>query len=145
MSVNVYMTGIKEMQANLRRLGTKKALRAPAAAVRAGSKVIINQSRSAAPVDTGTLKKALGQKVKTYRSSKVVVSVFGVRNKLVVTAKGNRNPVKYAHLVEFGTRNGVKANPFMRRSFKTSQDSAAKAVITKMKQIFDSESKSIGI
>ena len=145
MSVDIKMHGIEDMQRRLKELGTKKALRAPAAAVRAGSKIIINKSRSAAPIDTGTLKKSLGQKIKTYRSSKVVVSIFGVRNKLYITPKGKRNPVKYAHLVEFGTLNNVKANPFMRRSFSSSSNSAKRAVIDKMKQIFLTESASVRI
>jgi len=145
MSVDIKMHGIEEMQNRLKELGTKKALRAPAAAVRAGSRIIIDKSRSAAPVDTGQLKKSLGQKIKTYRRSKVVVSIFGVRNKLVITPKGKRNPVKYAHLVEFGTKNGVKPNPFMRRSFATSSSAAKRAVIEKMKQIFLTESSKVKI
>jgi len=145
MSVDIKMHGIEDMQKRLKELGTKKALRAPAAAVRAGSRIIIDKSRSAAPVDTGQLKKSLGQKIKTYRRSKVVVSIFGVRNKLVITPKGKRNPVKYAHLVEFGTRNGVRPNPFMRRSYSSSANSARIAVIDKMKQIFLTESAKVRI
>ena len=99
MSVDIKMHGIEDMQRRLKELGTKKALRAPAAAVRAGSKIIINKSRSAAPIDTGTLKKSLGQKIKT----------------------------------------------FMRRSFSSSSNSAKRAVIDKMKQIFLTESASVRI
>lgn len=130
-----------DMLNRLRKLGTKKALRAPAAAVRAGSSVIIKATRPSVPVDTGTLRKAIGQKVKSKRV--YATSVFGVRNRKVTTKSGKiKNAVRYAHLVEFGKR-GEPANPFLRPSFDSSAASARRAVIRKMIDIFRTEANKV--
>ena len=130
-----------DMINRLRKLGTKKALRAPAAAVRAGSSVIIKATRPAVPVDTGTLKKAIGQKIKSKRV--YATSIFGVRNKKVTTGSGKiKNAVRYAHLVEFGKR-GETARPFMRTSYDASAIAARRAVIAKMISIFRTEANTV--
>lgn len=140
-SIKTDLKNIEQMQKKLRQLGTRKALRAPSSAVRAGSSVIIKAARRLVPIDTGTLKKGITQKVKNYRRSKLSISTFGARNRKVLTKEGYKNPVRYAHLVEFGTRRGAKANPFLRKAFSQNAAKARDAVINKMKQIFDSEAK----
>lgn len=148
-AVKVQMQGIEEMTRNLEKLGTRVALRGPSAAVRAGSSVIIREMRRRAPKDTGSLKKSLGQKVKTYRRNKTVTSIVGARSKRYETAKGRRNPANYAHLPELGTkphggRPGVTARPFMRPAWDTAAPLAKAAVIGKMKQVFAKEAERIG-
>lgn len=147
--VKTSMHGIEEMTRNLEKLGTRVALRGPNAAVRAGGTVIVKEMRRRAPKDTGSLKKSLGQKVKTYRRSKAVASIIGARSKRYETAKGNRNPAYYAHLVELGTKGtgthpGIVAKPFMRPAWDASAPAARKAVIDKMTQVFQKEAAAIG-
>lgn len=142
--VNIQMQGIEEMTKNLEKLGTRVALRGPATAVRAGSAVIIREMRRRAPVDTGSLKKSLGQKVKTYRRNKTVTSIVGARSKRYETAKGRRNPANYAHLPELGTKRGVKAKPYMRPAWDAAAPAARQATIDKMKQVFEKEAAAVG-
>lgn len=153
--VKLQMAGIEEMTKNLEKLGTRVALRGPAAAVRAGSAVIIKEMRRRAPVETGSLKKSLGQKVKNYRRSKTVTSVVGARSKRYDTDKGRRNPAYYAHLVELGVsphRTGKKggmhpgfaAAPFMRPAWDAAAPRARQAVIDKMQQVFEKEAAAVG-
>ena len=149
------MRGIAEMTKNLEQLGTRVAARGPAAAVRAGSSVIIKEMRRRAPNETGSLKKSMGQKVKNYRGNKTVTSIVGARSKRYATAKGNRNPAYYAHLVELGVaphrtgkrgmHPGFAARPFMRPAWDAAAPRARAAVIDKMKQVFDKEAKALTV
>ena len=141
--VKIKLEGIEEMTRNLEKLGTRVALRGPAAAVRAAGAVIIKEMRRRAPRDTGSLKKSLGQRVKTYRRSGVVTSIIGARSKRYETEKGRRNPAYYAHLLELG-RKGVSARPFMRPAWDSSASAARQAAIDKMQQIFEKEAASVG-
>lgn len=142
--LKISLQGVEEMTRNLEKIGTRVALRGPNAAVRAGSSVIIKEMRRRAPVDTGSLKKALGQKVKTYRRSKTVVSIVGARSILYQTSKGKRNPANYAHLPELGTKRGVKAMPFMRPAWDAAAPDARLAAINKMKEVFQKEAAAVG-
>jgi HK97 gp10 family phage protein len=160
-AVNIDVQGIEEMIQKLEQLGTRVAARGPAAAVRAGSSVIIKEMRRRAPTETGALKKSIGQRVKTYRRNKTVTSIVGARSKRYATDKGNRNPAYYAHLVEMGTaphrtgrkksfyrrgagmHPGSKAQPFMRPAWDAAAPAAVAAVVDKMEQVFDKEAKAL--
>ena len=150
------MQGIEEMTKNLEKLGTRVALRGPAAAVRAGGSAIVKEMRSRAPKETGSLKKSMGQKVKTYRGNKTVTSIIGARSKRYETSKGRRNPAYYAHLIELGVsphRTGKKgglhpgfaAAPFMRPAWDAAAPRARQAVIDKMQQVFEKEAAAVGV
>lgn len=162
-SVDIKMLGIEEMTKNLEQIGTRVALRGPAAAVRAGSSVIIKEIRRRAPKETGSLQKSIGQKVKNYRRNKTTTSIVGARSKRYKTAKGNRNPAYYAHLPELGVKPhrtgkkkfgyrrgagmhpGVKATPYMRPGWDAAAPRAVDAVVDKMKEVFDKESKALAV
>lgn len=113
------MKGVAGTLANLAEIDKKAARKALKIAVDEAVKPILKDARANVPTDTKTLKKALGKKVKSYRNSLVVVGVVGPRKdkkgakatkrkKLVRTTSSGRqiwrDPVKYAHLIEFGTR-----------------------------------------
>ena len=105
----------------LMELDKKVARKAMRKAIQEGSRQIIKDARALVPVETKTLKKAIGVKVRSYKSGAVIVALVGprkdakgkpakYRRRVMVKTKGGgqremwRNPVKYAHLVEFGTR-----------------------------------------
>lgn len=160
--VTVKIDGIEDMIQNLEKLGTRVALRGPAAAVRAGGSVIVKEMRRRAPKDTGSLKKSLGQRVKTYRGSKTVTSIVGARSKRYDTAKGRRNPAYYAHLIELGVKPhrtgkkkigyrrgagmhpGFRGRPFMRPGWDAAAPRAVDAVADKMTQVFEKEAAAVG-
>ena len=152
--VKMSLAGIEEMTRRLEQLGTRVAARGPSAGVRAGGTAIIKEMRRRAPKETGSLKKSIGQKVKQYRRNQTVTSIIGARSKRYETAKGNRNPAYYAHLVEYGVsahrtgkqggrHPGFKARPFMRPAWDVAAPRAREAVIDKMKQVFEKEAQAL--
>lgn len=90
-------------------------------ALKKGSTIILKAARSKVPVDTGILKKSLGVKDKTYPSG-VVIALVGPRMEFSKNKKGQtkrgwkrtkaqevgrakgRDPLNYAHHIEFGVR-----------------------------------------
>lgn len=81
-------------------------------AVTDAAKVVRDRAKANVPIQSGLLRKSIGTKIKTYKTG-VVVAIIGARTgfKREVTVKGPRgsytqlrNPVYYAHLVEFGTK-----------------------------------------
>jgi HK97 gp10 family phage protein len=146
--VKLQMHGIEEMTKNLEKFGTRFAISGPPKAVRAAGTVAIKEMRRRAPRETGSLKKAIGQKVKTYRRNKTVTSIVGVRSKRYDTKKGRRNPANYHHLVEgtvkphkigSGIHPGTSAQPFMRPGWDAAAPAARQAAIDKMKDTFEKE------
>lgn len=147
------------MQGNLVKLGNRIVSKGRSASVRAGGSVIIKAMRSRAPVETGSLKKALGQRIKTYRRSGTSTSIIGARSKLYATAKGKRNPANYAHLPELGVRphriprkgtkgiwhTGVEGKPYMRPAWDSAASDAKDAVVDKLSSVFNKEAKKLQV
>lgn len=107
------LSDVTERLKNIDKGIRKKALRK---ACGAAGTIILKAAKARARKDTGLLRKSLGKKVKVY-SSGVGVAVIGPRLGFRQTVKrGGRemtaNPVKYAHLVELGTRHSP-AYPFL--------------------------------
>lgn len=107
-------------------------------AARANAKNVVNQAASNDAVgqvmkSTGTLAKSIGRKVKIYRQSGVAVGIVGPRTgfKRTVTLKSGRelvvDPIKYSHLVEYGTRRS-RAKPFLRPAWDQNKNAAADAL-----------------
>lgn len=110
--------GVPELVKALQAIDKKVAKKALKQAVKEAAKPILKDARSNVAVDTRTLKKALGIKVKVYKGGSGIVGLVGVRKdkkgkpikhkkKVGTNRKGEdvfRDPVYYAHLVEFGTR-----------------------------------------
>jgi len=111
-------TKVADLVKALADIDKKVARKALRQAVNQATAPILKDAKAKVPTDTKSLKKALGKKVKSYRSGIVIVGVVGVRkdkkgkpekHKRKVGEKKSgeakyRNPVHYAHLVEFGTR-----------------------------------------
>lgn len=98
--------------------------RAARKAVRAGinevSKLVLGEARALVPRRTGQLRRSLGRKVKSYKGGAVILGIVKPRGKVKVKGKyvakfrkdftgstrfpgvGTVDPVKYAHLVEYG-------------------------------------------
>jgi HK97 gp10 family phage protein len=116
------VAGVLQALADIDKKVARKALKE---AVKEAVKPVLKAARAKVPVDTRTLKKALGTKIKPYKNSLTVVGIVGPRKdkggkdksgkarvskrkKLVRTSASGRqyfrDPVKYAHLLEFGTR-----------------------------------------
>lgn len=89
--------------------------------------------------DTGLLAKAIGRKIKVYRQSGVAVGVVGARKGFVryVIGKNGRarkmDPIKYQHLVEYGTRR-TRAKPFLRPAWDATKGEAAAAIAGSLRE-----------
>lgn len=95
-------------------------------AVTKALKPLLASARSLARVRTGLLRRSLHWKTLTYRRSGVVVGLVGARTGFKATRQGKRtitplgkkykalgiNPVRYAHLVEFGHGGPRPARPY---------------------------------
>jgi HK97 gp10 family phage protein len=123
-------------------LGRMSALRQSARgriqrkAVNKATRPLAKDTKLLVPVETGTLKRSIGSKVKTYKSG-TTVGLIGPRKGMgreVVARKGPkagrvefRDPVRYAHLVEFGTRK-FPARPFIRPAWDGGKLQAARTI-----------------
>lgn len=102
LSINV--NGEREIVRALRKLDDRLVRRVMRKAVRAGANPIVRTARQNVPRSTGLLRKSLGTKVKTYNNG-TIVAIIGPRTGFKQLVNGKpRNPTKYAHLVEFGTK-----------------------------------------
>ncbi len=95
--------GLEDILGALRALEKRMRSAGIDRALRAASKPMVAAIRQEVPVETGSLKKSIGLKLRTYKG-KSRVSIIGARVKAYQTELGKRNPAYYAHLVEFGVR-----------------------------------------
>lgn len=120
MSANITIEGLAPILAALENIkfGAKnKILRT---ALRKGSRPILAQAKALCPVETGTMRKALGV-VGTTKKGIVTYKIGARRDKGVNTPKGFRDPVHYIHLVELGHIGITHAPPypFLRPAYDT--------------------------
>lgn len=131
------IAGVKELHQLLQVEAPKAVNRASRRGVTKAAREVRKDARQRTPVRTGLLKRSLDVKVKTYPSG-VVVGVVGpatgfktdkATGKKVRTKLGEKiketgiNPVKYAHLVELGTKRS-KARPFLRPALDANREKA---------------------
>lgn len=122
--VRVKVLGLKQLRKELLEVPEKLRRKALRSAQTRASRIIITEARSRVPVRFGLLKKSLGRKSKTYRKSGTVVSVIGPRKGFKTQRVGGSkydDPVRYAHLVEYGTRHSA-AKPFLRPAWDHNRD-----------------------
>ena len=110
-NVGIDFEGDKEMIRNLEQLPIRVQRKVVRQATSAALTPLNKAAKREAPKDTGTLKKSIGKKVKTYRKDGVVWGAVGPRSGFRVVVDGKaRDPRRYAHIVE--ARTG-----FLRRAF----------------------------
>lgn len=115
---------------NLEKKGRKKAVKAM---VNAGGKVLLRNLKRIAKTfqDTRTYERSLGSKVVVYRNSGVAVAIVGPRKGWGrETAEGYRDPIYYAHLIEFGER-GHPGHAPLRKVLDSSAAEIRSAMISK--------------
>jgi len=142
MANSMQLFGDKELQKRLEQLAPKLEKKALRRGVTKGMRQVAKLAKSNAPRETGTLKRSIGQKIKTVRGSvygivgprkgfktAVTVSKRGKKKRLTKSAEAKggtateyRDPIRYAHLVEFGSRS-KSGRPFLRPAFDASVDS----------------------
>lgn len=105
MKIQARIEGVEKLQALMKNLTAQVSRRVLRPALNAEGSKVVAQAKRLVPKVTGLFKKSLGKKTKTYVQSGNIIVVAGPRTgfKQVVAGKP-RDPVKYGHLVEFGTR-----------------------------------------
>lgn len=126
----VKIEGLELCLKNLHQLGTTKAKAVNRRALVSASTIPLKTAKTLVPKDTGQLKKSLGKKQKTYRSTGTTWVGIGARPGFKDPQTG-RNPVRYAHLVELGTVR-AKAKPFLRPALMQSKDSVIRTYKTRL-------------
>jgi HK97 gp10 family phage protein len=96
---------VAELLARLAGLDRKVARKALRKGLTEATRVVMWDARALVPKRTGTLRKSIGRKVWTKRGGAVIAGIIGPRKGFRVLVRGRPvNPVRYAHLVEFGRR-----------------------------------------
>lgn len=109
---------------------------------------LVKLAKARVQVDTGWLKKSLGDKVSTTRGKGVTVGIVGPRygfkgskkkGTRKLTAFGKRlvantwkRPTRYAHLVELGTYR-TRAYPFIQTAWRAGKGQAENTLISEIK------------
>lgn len=133
MKVAIKLTGLNTALASLDLVSTKLRKRILRRAFTKAARIVAKKAKSKLPNKStatyttnqtqriyqryGLLKKSIGSKVRTNRKTGDVYVVIGPRKGF---KENGRNPEKYAHLVEYGTRHS-KARPFLRPALKESK------------------------
>jgi HK97 gp10 family phage protein len=110
-SAKVVITGIKELDRDLEKLGPALSKKVTRKGLRKAAKVLAKEVKAEAPKDTGELSKAV--KVKSGKRSQLLVSTY------VAIIDEELGPI--ANHLEWGTEHNA-ANPFMRRTADTQGD-----------------------
>lgn len=136
MANSIYATprwkSFDQLEKNLGELVAKVERQGMREAARKAATPMLQAARAKAPVRTGTLKKSLAVKVKTFKRGKdsTVMAIIGP-DRNVVSEAGDK-PVKYAHLVELGTQHSA-AKPFLRPAFDETKDQSIKVYADSLK------------
>jgi len=122
-------------------------------AVRKGATVLTRAMRQGAPKKgstedaTGQLRRSIGSRMKTYRGT--VVAIVGPRRgfREELTTPGGkkviRDPVKYAHLYEFGSFRQAP-HPFMTRAWNANRAQVSGIIKTELAMGIEREAAAVG-
>lgn len=103
--IKAQLQGAAEVMARLKALGATKANKAARKAVSKADQIVLKEAKAlTSKKRTGTLRRSLGRKEKTYPGS-VTVGIVGPRKGFRGTYLGKPiDPVKYGHLAEKGRK-----------------------------------------
>ncbi len=133
------LSGFKELERTFKTLGERTQRRVLRSAVSAATTPIVRAAKANAndSKESGTLKKSLGRKIKTYVEAQTVVGIIGPRTDVVGEWKGKKRwPAKYAHLVEGGHvdqyGNYIQPKPFLRPAYEATEGQAINVMSSKL-------------
>ena len=135
-SALMQMTGDKQLEKELIKLGDKVARKYLRKALNAASTPVVKSAKGKVAVNKGWLKKSLGKVVKV--KGKRAGARVGARNKITGTdEQGNKiEPWRYSHLVELGhideNGNHVPAQPFLRPAAEETGEQAQEILADKL-------------
>jgi HK97 gp10 family phage protein len=99
---------IQSLMTKLAALDRKVARKAIRKGLNEAAKVVMWEAKALVPKRTGALRKSIGRKIWVKKGGAAVAAIIGPRKGFRVVYLGKPiDPVKYAHLVEFGRREVV--------------------------------------
>jgi HK97 gp10 family phage protein len=115
------LEGTRALERKLLMLSGPRVLAITARATQIAMKPVVAAARALVAVESKTLRRSLGAKTVKYRGRGIAVTVVGPRKGFgrMVTIKGKseyRDPIKYAHLVEFGHRVARKGTTLLKKN-----------------------------
>lgn len=97
--------GVRETLSGLDKIQTQMLEQVVAPSIAEGAEILANVMVSMVPVATGTLKAAIGTRMKTYKGSGVAWAGAGALRGIEVIIDGKKHkPAKYAHLADAGRK-----------------------------------------
>lgn len=105
LKIKAHIEGVEKLQAIMAGLPAQVARRVLRPALNAEGSKVVTQSKQLVPKQTGLFKRSMGKKTKTYTQTGNIIVIVGPRTgyRQVIGGKPH-DPVKYAHLVEFGAK-----------------------------------------
>ena len=154
---DIKIDGLKELARFIDQLPKKSLKKALKSAVSAGSTPIKRTAKTLVPKLTGTLKKAIARKVKTYPNGNAI-AIIGADRGVTGMAHGASRarstglhiPANYVHLVELGVaphpqpknpwfkkdgHSGFKGKHFLERAMKQNEGKTKKIMEDKMQEV----------
>ncbi len=145
--ISFTLTGLNELAQQLQHLPDKLAGKILDRAVGAGARLIRDEVKARAPVDTGALRSQIFCKREHHDSAFESIYVVGVRNGVAHYANNVRNrrmnragqtynnagATYYWRFLEFGTRK-MAAHPFLRPAFDAKNNEAVKVITETLDQ-----------
>lgn len=136
-AVPATIRGLKQVEKNLLELQEKIERELMRDSLRKAARPMLRQAKANAREfdETGTLRMSLGVKVKTFkRAGKIIIYAGPRTGKARQGPDGRkRDPIRYAHLIEFGTSRGVKATHFLERAFTARVGEAFGIYVTELR------------
>ena len=129
-----HIKGLDRLKENLKRLPDEIQRKVVRTANRKGAKIMLDQAKSLAPIDTGALRDGLTTRVGRSIKKLIFTNLVGVTdNKFMPRSPRDLPPTIYSKMVEYGHKkpdgSKVPPDPFMRNTFDLSGDMAISAVV----------------
>ena len=163
--MRIESSAINELVAKLASIDRKIGRKALKDGINEGTKVVTADAKAGVPRRTGQLRKSIGRKVWVKKGGAVIYGLVGPRKGFRTLYQGKYiDPVKYAHLVEFGRREvvagvakgkptgkkvlssgkggqifgkkvrSVAPRPFMRNAWESNEHRVTQIVVEKLRQ-----------
>ena len=143
--VQAKIEGLEDVLSRLAAIQASVAKKLLKKAINGGTRTVLRAAKAAVPRKSGLLRRSLGRSVSVDRHTGAVTGTVGPRKGYgeQVTRDGRSiysDPIKYAHLVEFGTRPhgyrtrkgqhpGAKAYPFLGPAWAQHKEAVRQAII----------------
>lgn len=153
LKTDIKIDGLKELERFITELPKRSLKKALRQAVNAGSTPIARDARRMAPKLSGTLRKAIKKKVKTYPNGNAIAIVGadrGVTSPNKFRKTGVNVPANYIHLIELGVSQhaqpknkwfqksghpGFKGTHFLKRALENNAKTSKQLMEDKMQEV----------